>query len=609
MRKILFLSIVFILVLGLVYFVNVGPVAQEENPAVPEWEELTNVKIQKISEIKSNIIITITGPIKYHCFKITNPPRLVVEMTNTVHNWKQKELEVGDFLLKRIRSGQYQNEPIKIARVVLDLERPVDYESTATEKQIILTIFGKEALEKVEKKVPKIVKKVEREKRPKITKKKIVKKIEIEPNIQDEEHRRLVEKIRKEERGRKLAKLPIEEKKRRKVAIGEVMGPISQELVSLDFVDADISQVIRFFALKTEMNFVLAEDVKGEVTIHLHNVPFDEALKTVLEQKGLIGIQHSENIIKVVDRDKMPTYRKTFLLNNINASEIKDTIDKALTAEEKKYTIVGLADVTNALIITSTAESIEKLSKLIEELDVKKPQIRITARIMEVDITEGVDLGIDWSMTKTFTGGGQFGDTTVTGKTDVMSSPFSLGTPATLNIATIMSGADLDVTLRALAKKTRTKTLSNPTLVVETNRPAHIHVGDTIPYVQTVVVEGVTTQTMGQLEIGTTLDVTPTVSPTGNQVSLDVSVAVKDFVGYTDAGPQTTDREAMTKVTISEGQTVVIGGLISETEKGTAMQVPLLGDIPILGYLFKKKETQKRKLELLIFLTPHVMRH
>ncbi len=605
MRKLLFPSIIFTLVVGLVCFVNVGPVAQEENPAVPEWKELTDVKVQKISETKSNIIITTTGPIKYHCFKITNPPRLVVEMTNTVHNWKQKELEVGNFLLKRIRSGQYQNEPIKITRVVLDLKRPVDYESTATEKQIILTIFSREAIERVEKEVPKIVK-VEREKRPKITKKKIVKKIEIAPNIQDEEHRRLVEKIRGE---RKLAKLPIVEKKRRPVAIGEVMGPISQETVSLAFVDADISEVIRFFALKTEMNFVLAEDVKGRVTIHLHNIPFDEALKTTLEQKGLIAIQYSENVVKIVDRDKMPTYRKTFLLQNRNAAEVKDTIDNALTAEEKKYTTIGLADVTNALIVTSTAEGIEKLSKLIEELDVKKPQIRITARIMEVDITKGVDLGIDWTVTKTFTGGGQFGDITVTGKTDVMTSPFGLGTPATLNIATIMSGADLALTLRALAKKTRTKTLSNPTLVVESNRPAHIHVGDTIPYKMTVITEGGATETLGQLEIGTTLDVTPTVSPMGNQISLDVSVAVKDFVGYTDAGPQTTDREASTKVTISEGQTVVIGGLISETEKETAYQVPILGDIPILGYLFKKKETQKRKLELLIFLTPHVIRY
>lgn len=608
MRKILFPSIIFTLVVGLVCFVNVGPVAQEENPAVPEWKELTDVKVQKISETKSNIIITTTGPIKYHCFKITNPPRLVVEMTNTVHNWKQKELEVGNFLLKRIRSGQYQNEPIKITRVVLDLKRPVDYESTATEKQIILTIFSREAIERVEKEVPKIVK-VEREKRPKITKKKITRKKGIVPNIQDEQHRRLVEKIREEKRERKLAKLPIEEKKKRPVTIGEVMGPISQETVSLAFVDADISEVIRFFALKTEMNFVLAEDVKGEITIHLHNIPFDEALRAVLEQKGLIAIQHSENVVKIVDRDKMPTYRKMFLLKNRNAAEVKDTIDKALTGEEKQYTTIGLADVTNALIITSTAEGIEKLSKLIEELDVKKPQIRITARIMEVDISKGVDLGIDWTMTKTFTGGGQFGDTTVTGNVEDMSSPFSFGTPATLNIATIMSGADLALTLRALAKKTETRTLSKPTLVVESNRPAHIHVGDTIPYKMTVVTEGGATETLGQLEIGTTLDVTPTVSPTGNQISLDVSVAVKDFVGYTDAGPQTTDREATTKVTISEGQTVVIGGLITETEKGTTMQVPLLGDIPILGYLFKKKETQKRKLELLIFLTPHVIRY
>jgi len=606
MRKLLFPSIVFALVLGILCIVNAGPVAQEENP-VPEWEELTNVKVQKLSETKSNIIISTTGPVKYHCFKITNPPRLVVEMTNTVHNWKQMELEVGGLLLKRIRSGQYQNEPVKIARVVLDLARPVDYESVATEEQIILTIFGKEEIEKVEE-VPKVAK-VEREKRPKITKEEITKKVEIEPNIQDEEHKRLVEKIRREETERGLAKLPVEERKRRAVAIGEVIGPISQDPVSLDFVDADISEVTRFFALKTEMNFVLAEGVEGKVNIHLRNVPFDEALKAVLEQKGLIAIQYSENVIKILDKAKMPTYRKTFLLKNTNASEVKNTIDKSLTEEEKKYTVVGLADVTNALIVTSTAEGIEKLSRLIEELDVKRPQIRIAAKIMEVDISKGVDLGIDWTVTKTFIGGGGFGDTTVTGNIENMASPFSFGTPATLNIATIISGADLDLTLRALAKKTRTRTLSNPTLVVENNRPAHIHVGDTIPYKMTVMTAGGATETLGQLEVGTTLDVTPAVSPMGKEISLDVNVAVKDFVGYTDAGPQTTDREAATKVTVSEGQTVVVGGLISETEKGTAMQVPVLGDIPILGYLFKKKETQKRSLELLIFLTPHVMRY
>ncbi len=604
MRKLLFSKIAFILALGLVCFVSAGPVAQDENP-VPEWEELTDVKVQKISEIKSNIIITTTGPIKYHCFKITKPPRLVVEMTNTVHNWKEKELEVGDFLLKRIRSGQYQNEPVKISRVVLDLERPVEYEATATEGQIILTIFAKEAIEKVKKEVPKVVKKVERVKRPKIVKRKVT---EIEPNIQDEEHRRLVEKVRKEERKRKPAEKVIEEEKRRPIAIGEVMGPINQDPVSLDFVAADISEVIRFFALKTEMNLVLADDVEGDVTIHLHNVPFDEALSAVLEQKGLIGIQHSKNVIKIVDKSKMPTYRKTFPLQNVNAVEFKDTIDKALTEEEKKYTTVGVADVTNALIITSTAEGIEKLSKLIEELDVKKPQIRIAARIMEVDISRGVDLGIDWTVTKTFAGSDQIGDTTVTGNVENMATPFSLGTAATLNIATIISGADLDVTLKALAKKTDTKTLSNPTLVVENNRPAHIHVGDSIPYKETLVTAAGATETTKQLEVGTTLDVTPAASPTGNQISMDVDVAVKDFVGFTDAGPQTTDRSATTKVTITEGQTVVVGGLVSETEKGTAYQVPILGDIPILGYLFKRKETHKRTLELLIFLTPHVMR-
>jgi type IV pilus assembly protein PilQ len=600
MRKVIFLGTAITLLLGLVSLVSVGLVAQEENSA-PGWEELTDVRIQKVSETKSNIIIATTGPVKYHCFKITNPPRLVVEMTNTVDNWKQKEIEIGNFLIKRIRSGQYQGEPVKITRVVLDLVRPVDYESTATEKEIILTIFGKQAIEGVEKEMPKIVK-VETEKKPKITK-----KIEIARNIEDEEHKSTVEEIKKEESERRVAELPTVEKKRRQVAIGELIGPISQEPVSLDFVDADIAEVIRFFALKTEMNFVLAEGVAGKVVIHLHNVPFDEALKAVLEQKGLIAIQYSENVIKIVDKTKMPTFRKTFLLNIRNASDLKGSIDKALTDEEKKYTIVGASDVPNALIVTSTAEGIEKLSKLIEELDVKMPQIKIMAKILEVDITNGVDLGIGWTMTKTFSGSPQFGKTTVTGNTKAMTSPFSLGTGSTLDIATIMSGAELDLTLTALAEKTKVRSLSNPTLVVENNRPAHIHVGDTIPYIQTIVqVGGGATQTLGQLEIGTTLDVTPTVSPMSKEISLNVSVGVKSLVGYLAAGPQTTDRLATTKVTISEGQTVVVGGLVSEMQNATTNQVPVLGDIPVLGYLFKMKETQTRRVELLIFLTPHV---
>jgi type IV pilus assembly protein PilQ len=604
MRKVIFLSTAITLLLGLVSLVSVGLVAQEENSA-PGWEKLTDVKIQKVSETKSNIIIATTGPIKYHCFKITNPPRLVVEMTNTVDNWKQKEIEIGNFLIKRIRSGQYQGEPVKITRVVLDLVKPVDYESTATEKEIILTIFGKQAIEGVEKEVPKIVK-VETEKEPKITK-----KMEIARNIEDEEHKSTVEEIKKEESERRVAELPTVEKKGRQVAIGELIGPISQEPVSLDFVDADIAEVIRFFALKTEMNFVLAEGVAGKVVIHLHNVPFDEALKAVLEQKGLIAIQYSENVIKIVDKTKMPTFRKTFLLNIRNASDLKGSIDKALTDEEKKYTIVGVSDVPNALIVTSTAEGIEKLSKLIEELDVKMPQIKIMAKILEVDITNGVDLGINWSVTKTFSGSPQFGKTTVTGNTKSMTSPFTLSpTPtgfSTLDIATIISGAELDLTLTALAAKTKTKSLSNPTLVVENARPAHIHVGDTIPYLETVVqVGGGSTQTMGTVEIGTTLDVTPTVSPMSKEISLNVSVAVKSLVALLPAGPQTTDRLATTKVTISEGQTVVVGGLVSDIQNAITNQVPVLGDIPVLGYLFKMKETQTRRVELLIFLTPQV---
>ncbi len=602
------------------------------------WEEMTGIKVQEINGGKVNVIIATTGPVKYHPFPVHDPERLVMEMVNTLHNWPQKDIEVGHPILKRVRSAQFANEPVKIARVVLDLEQPIYYNATSTQKQIILTISSKK--EQVgtvtEVKGKEDVAEIKQEVVERSVPKSRITTRPIRKNIEDAEHISMVNKIKSEEKQRSRERISqrakvvkaVEAKDEVKTVeagdvdiMGGIVTSISMKKVSFDFNNADLAEVIRALSLQTGKNMVLAEGISGTVNLHLRDVPFDEAFRMILDQKGLIAVQQSKNLIWIVDKSKMPIQVKTFTLTSRKASDLQSTLSSLLTDEEKKYSKITVDGATNSLVVSTTPESMEKIEKLIGTFDMKSPQIKIGCRIMEVKLEDNIELGINWTATKTFSDqagslyDAQTGnknvhtidDVDVTGDFD-----FPLGdtfdTTTNLNISTIMDDLTLDATLSAIQQNIDNNVLSAPTLVVENNESAHIHVGETIPYTKTTTdATGTQTTTMGTVEVGVTMDITPAISPGSDQVTLDVSVNIKDVLNIYAAGPRTYDRSADSKITIKHGNTVVIGGLIKEDDTETVQKVPLLGDIPILGYLFKNKSINKSRSEVLIFLSPEIL--
>lgn len=610
------------------------PVVSQETEG-DSWEEMIGIKVQEINGGKVNIIIATTGPVKYHPFPVHDPERLVMEMVNTLHNWSQRDIEVGHPILKRVRSAQFANEPVKITRVVLDLEQPIYYNATSTQKQIILTVSSKKeqvGVTEVKAKEAKTEIKQEVAKKP-VPESRITKR-PVSRNIEDEEHRRMVAKVQREEKQRSRERISQRAKavevkdeiktvkKEVDIIRGGIVTSISKKKVSFDFNNADLAEVIRALSLQTGKNMVLAEGVSGTVNLHLRDVPFDEAFRMILDQKGLIAIQQSKNLIWIVDKSKMPIQVKTFTLTSRKASDLQSTLSSLLTEEEKKYSKITVDGATNSLVVSTTPEGMEKIERLIDTFDMRSPQIKIACKIMEVKLEDNMELGINWQAKKTFSDqvgslyDAQTGQKNVHTVEDVDVTGdfiFPLGdtfdTTTNLNISTIMDDLTLNATLSAIQQNIDNNVLSAPTLVVENNESASIHVGETIPYTKTTTdPSGTQTTTMGTVEVGVSMNITPAVSPGGDQITLDVSVHIKDIIPpILAAGPRTYDRSADSKITIKHGNTVVIGGLIKEDDKETVQKVPLLGDIPILGYLFKNKSVRKARTEVLIFLSPEIL--
>jgi general secretion pathway protein D len=175
------------------------------------------------------------------------------------------------------------------------------------------------------------------------------------------------------------------------------------------------------------------------------------------------------------------------------------------------------------------------------------------------------------------------------------------------DISAVLTNTELYGLLNALAENSDSKAISEPTILTENNRPATIHVGRNLPVVTTQVTETGTTQAVTYIPEGVDLSVTPVVSPGGDQISLTVAISVSEFIAFQNNNPITADRSASTLVTVGSGKTIVIGGLIKESDIETDSGIPLLKDIPLLGYLFKNKTTTKERTELLVFLTPEIL--
>ena len=382
--------------------------------------------------------------------------------------------------------------------------------------------------------------------------------------------------------------------------------------ITVDFKDADIHDVLKIISYKSGINIVAGQDVTGLVTIRLVDVPWERALEVILKNNGFV-YERDEDIIRVttvenLSREELST--QVFILNYAKAELVSTTIQEILSDRGK----VKFDQRTNQLIVTDLPTNLYKLNKVIESLDKKTVQVMIEARVIETVLDDDERLGIDWTIQSSLTGA-----STETRFPLPMMGAKQLDRPATLTQDSgtmtlgIISFADLELALEIFKRRSNTKTLSNPKIVTLNNKEAVIHVGRNynIPLYERNSSTGQMEITdYEEREVGVKLTVTPHVNAQG-EIVLDLEPEVSSWVQYDDLGnvkaPVFSTRKAITQVMVKDGDTIVIGGLIKEETVDTVRKVPILGDLPLLKYLFSKTNKTIDTTDLIIFVTVRLM--
>lgn len=413
--------------------------------------------------------------------------------------------------------------------------------------------------------------------------------------------------------------------------------------VSLDIKDADVQNVLRLLADVSKLNIVASDDVSGKITIKLRNVPWDQALDIVLRAKQLDKVRNG-NIIRVAPVDVLAKEEKlridraaqrieleplTVRLIPVSyslANEIKPQVESLLTTRGK----VNVDVRTNVLVVEDIAEVLLKAERLVRTLDTQTPQVLIESRIVEARSNFSRELGIQW--------GGSAGASAATnnatgltfpntiqvtgGSTDQQTNSFGVSSPANYAVnlpAVVGSGtggalgftfgslggaALINVRLSAAESNGKVKIISAPRVVTLDNREAKIVSGEKIP-ITVITANGPTTRF---IEANLELTVVPHVTQDGS-VLLKVTAKKNELSNRIDnlGVPGIITKEADTVMIVRDGDTAVLGGIYRRTASDTKNSVPWLGQIPVLGWLFKKSLTTDARDELLIFISPRIV--
>jgi type IV pilus assembly protein PilQ len=437
------------------------------------------------------------------------------------------------------------------------------------------------------------------------------------------------------------------------------------EKLSLDFQNVDVRAVLQVIADFTGLNIITSDTVSGNLTLRLRDVPWDQALDIVMQAKGL-DMRKNGTVLWIAPKDELLTKEKLELEQKAQIAELEplrtETFQLNYQKAEAFQQIFGLGGAgggqsgnnnntilskrgsavidprTNQLFVTDVPSRLEEIRKLVQKTDVASRQVLIEARIVEADDTfsrnlgaklgfadlrtiRGGDTGYQLSpgsnTRAAFTGnylgvGEQTGQTPVSGQSynntqfvNLPAASINGSNPGSLAISLFSAAANrfLNLELSALEADGKGKVISSPRVVTADQLKALIEQGTELPY-QQATSSGATSIAFRKANLK--LEVTPQITPDGN-IILDVDVN-KDSVGQqTTAGFAIDTKHVKTMVLVENGGTVVLGGIFQQTQSDVETKVPLLGDIPLLGYLFKTTERTNNKTELLVFITPKIL--
>ena len=443
-------------------------------------------------------------------------------------------------------------------------------------------------------------------------------------------------------------------------------GPGFQgEKLSLNFQNIEVRALLQVIADFTNFNVVTSDTVTGTVTLRLKDVPWDQALDIILQSKGL-GVRKNGNVLWIAPKDELaakeqvdlesrkkiadlePTRTQAFQLNYTKAEDVA----KGLTGQSSAGGSSGSAQAsrilsprgsvifetrTNQLFVTDVPTKLEEIQSMITKIDIPVRQVLIEARIVEADDSFGRALGIKLGAVDArglrggtpgySVGGGNSvavgGNYTSINQTvglsagpisatdsqfinlPANSTAFSGVSPATFALSLFGATANrfLNLELSALEAEGNGNIVSSPRVITADQTKARIEQGEEIPY-QQATSSGATSVAFKKASLR--LEVTPQITPEGN-VILDLEVNKDSRGTLTAAGPAINTKQVKTQVLVENGGTVVIGGIFTQDEQNEVNKVPLLGDIPFIGYLFQNRVKSVRKTELLVFITPKIV--
>ena len=434
---------------------------------------------------------------------------------------------------------------------------------------------------------------------------------------------------------------------------GPLQAPEDSTPISLNFQNTEVRALMQVFADVSGLNFVTTDSVSGQVSVRLQQVPWPQALQVVLQAKGLAARQDGR-VVWIAPQDEWlqrekksleaqavlegvsPLQMVSMRLQYARASEVAQRLQGAGGGAAGAATGGGrwlsargsvMAEPrTNQLFIHDVPTRLTELQQIVARLDVPVRQVLIEARIVEADDqfgeSLGARLGVGLGRSVLVNGQastvGQLGATNATTGAGAVSgnqvalpagaAGQTLVAPASVALSLFNAAADrfINLELSALEAEGRGKVVSRPRVITADQTKALIEQGTELPY-QTAMTSGGSTLTQITFrKANLKLEVTPQITPEGTVV-LDVDVN-RDSVGQlTTAGYAINTKHVKTQVRVQDGGTVVLGGIFEDADKNDDAKVPALGDVPVLGWLFRNRQQVRRRSELLVFLTPRVV--
>lgn len=534
-------------------------------PAQAGPKRITQVTVK---DFGTRLVIGIvsTGQILFHVTEISSPPppRVAIDILDAVADESIRvttEVNKGNVL--RVRVGQFQDSPA-IARVVVDLVRavPVDIGRTAPN---ILTVGVRqipvtEGEAKYAAAAP----------------------VPFKPGTQAPQASRTPETVVPA-----MAASPGTGIVKTSQATGQVPGTIRL----LEFRGVALADILSALARLCGFNLVTDGSVQGTITLRLVDVTCEDALRFILEANDLGFRRLGRNIIissaaRLAPPPEAPetiAYRLAF--GDVN--QIRAAIAAAVPGVR-----VAVDPRTNALLITGTAAQHEEVVSVLATLDIRIPQIVIQLHAIEVSTSVIRDLGLLVSPEGTIGSIGNFFLDTLNNR-----------------ISFVLTGGDLlQFRLRALVTEGKAHILSAPRIATLDGNRATILLGDRVPIFTVTTQAGVTTTTVSFVDVGVKMEVTPRVNADG-LITLGIKPEVSSVAAIVTGpggqqAPRVATRSADTSLTVRDGQTIVLGGMITREERETLIKVPLLGDIPIIGELFRFRNTDRRESEVIFLITP-----